>query len=44
MLGKFIEIKHWGFTERMALEKSLYEYMGEKYRLLSSILIHNDIP
>lgn len=39
-----MEVWHVGFTEIMLLEKSLYEFAGEKYRVFTSPFIHKDMP
>lgn len=44
MLGNFLEVKHEFITEIMLLEKSIYLHMGKKYRIISSMFIHGDIP
>lgn len=44
MLGKFLEVWHLGVTERMILEKSIYLFASETYRVFTSFFVHGDMP
>lgn len=44
MLGKFLEVWHLGLTERLILEKSIYLYAAETYRVFTSFFVHGDMP
>ena len=41
--GDFLEIIHEDITEIMALEKTLFFYAYQNYRILTSLLIHDNI-